>query len=80
MSQEAEAQVPDVVVNEGWDREAGDGEDEDGDGYSSCEGMDCDDNNLTVHPFADEICDALDNNCNGEVDEGFDGDRRRRRA
>ena len=40
----------------------------DGDGYLSDE--DCDDNNATVHPNASEICDGIDNNCNGEIDEG----------
>ncbi|QQR86112.1 MAG: S8 family serine peptidase [Flavobacteriales bacterium] len=32
---------------------------------------DCDDANLNVFPGAPELCDGLDNNCNGEVDEGF---------
>ncbi|MBJ95550.1 MAG: hypothetical protein CMP23_13895 [Rickettsiales bacterium] len=33
---------------------------------------DCDDYNDRVHPGAEELCDELDNNCNGEVDEGAD--------
>jgi hypothetical protein len=44
-------------------------------------GGDCDDANNTVYPGAPEICDGLDNNCNGQEDEGltflnyyFDGD------
>lgn len=44
-------------------------------------GGDCDDTNNTVYPGAPEICDGLDNNCNGQQDEGltflnyyFDGD------
>ncbi|MCY7420891.1 MAG: T9SS type A sorting domain-containing protein, partial [Chitinophagaceae bacterium] len=31
---------------------------------------DCDDTKASVHPGATEVCDGLDNNCNGQVDEG----------
>jgi hypothetical protein len=44
-------------------------------------GGDCDDTNNAIYPGAPEICDGLDNNCNGQEDEGltfsnyyFDGD------
>jgi len=47
--------------------------DRDGDGFSACLG-DCDDNNAAVFPGAIEICDGLDNNCNGLIDEGTDDD------
>src|SRR3989344_4958983 len=44
--------------------------------------LDCDDNNNLIHPTAIEICDSIDNNCNGQIDEGvkntyyldYDGD------
>ena len=31
--------------------------------------IDCDDTRATVYPGAPELCDGLDNNCNGQVDE-----------
>ena len=38
-----------------------------GDGYTTA--VDCDDSHAVVHPDAEEVCDALDNDCNGEVDD-----------
>ena len=35
----------------------------------SCGGSDCDDNNVTIKPGLNEICDSVDNNCNGRIDE-----------
>ena len=43
--------------------------DVDGDGYSEEDG-DCDDENGSIHPGEEEICDGLDNNCSGDIDEG----------
>lgn len=39
-------------------------------GYVGNDG-DCDDTDDTVYPGAEELEDGLDNNCNGQVDEGF---------
>ncbi len=39
-------------------------------GYVS-DDTDCDDTREAVHPGADELCDALDNNCDGSTDEGL---------
>ena len=41
--------------------------DSDGDGSIACE--DCDDGDPNVLPGADEICDGVDNNCDGAIDE-----------
>ncbi|MSQ03242.1 MAG: hypothetical protein EXR71_15350, partial [Myxococcales bacterium] len=46
------------------------GVDEDGDSYLLSEG-DCDDSNIDVHPGAVELCDSIDNNCDGFIDEGL---------
>ena len=50
-----------------------------GAGYTPTQGTagDCKDDDRDINPGATEVCDGLDNNCNGSTDEGFintDGD------
>ncbi len=62
-----------------WYRDAdGDGYGDDTDYVDTCDspsgysltGGDCDDTNAAVYPGATEICDELDNDCDGSVDDG----------
>ena len=42
--------------------------DGDGDGFNNDE--DCNDSDASINPSAAELCDSLDNDCDGEIDEG----------
>ena len=48
------------------------GGDGDGDGYIGAEfgGDDCNDADASIGPHATEVCDGVDNNCDGSIDEG----------
>ena len=49
--------------------------DPDGDGFFLCtEPSDCWEGNALIHPDAYEVCDGIDNNCDGVTDELYDSD------
>jgi hypothetical protein len=60
-----------VLWNEGFP-----GSDDDGDGWGEASDVDddgnfdCDDHNAATYPYAAELADGLDNDCDGVVDEG----------
>ena len=47
--------------------------DDDGDGFSEDHG-DCDDEDPAVYPRADEVANGIDDDCDGEVDEGLESE------
>ena len=49
-------------------------EDSDGDGFTVCDVLECDDSDPLRHSGAPERCNGLDDNCNGSIDEGTDAD------
>ncbi len=71
-------EICDGVDNDCNDELSAEEADDDGDGYTECtdgytsfEG-DCDDLDPTIHPDADELCNEIDDNCDGITDENPD--------
>ena len=62
-----------VQVRNGGGLVFGQSTDNDGDGFTECTG-DCNDGNPAVHPGAVEVCNGLDDDCNGTIDGAFDAD------
>lgn len=62
----------DNSIDEGVSDCCNTGIDNDFDGVDQC--LDCDDSNGNRYPGAPELCNGLDEDCDGMVDEGFDGD------
>ncbi|MCB9744970.1 MAG: hypothetical protein H6741_06765 [Alphaproteobacteria bacterium] len=58
-------------VDDDCDSATSDTPDGDGDGYSECD--DCDDGDASIYPSATELCDAVDNDCDGDIDDGVLG-------
>jgi hypothetical protein len=46
-------------------------EDADGDGWAACE--ECDDSDAEIHPNATEICNEIDDDCDGDIDDDDSG-------
>jgi hypothetical protein len=63
-----EETVDGTITDSTEDATANQDRDLDGDGYLASE--ECDDGNTLINPSMPEICDGVDNNCDGNIDEG----------
>lgn len=70
-------EIPCDELNNDCDKQTDDSPDMDGDGYNICtdlsaypNGGDCDDADPNRHPGMNEICDGVDQNCDGIPDDG----------
>ena len=60
------------AVDDTGNNDSGGCPDEDGDGYLAerCGGQDCNDASAAVNPGQAELCDTLDNDCSGQINDG----------
>lgn len=64
----------DGMIDEGIDT-GGDDINQDDDGFSLCgDPPDCNDQNIAINPDATEICNGMDDDCDGDIDEGLGGE------
>ena len=77
-----DASIDEGLLVSAWPDEDGDGSGAAEGEAASCPGLDgwvenfsdCDDEDENVHPEASEVCDEVDNDCNGLTDEGLTGE------